>query len=138
MSFCTASTPSAASRCATGWIWNYICAVKTGKHLYVCPEENHILDGQMLPCEGKADVDPDEDSCLFGGWIRRGLHEWNGGYKGHYGAERLFAWWKLGCPLEGHHFRGKANITLRTLLTTLAYQARQIAQLGVVVGDKAD
>lgn len=116
----------------------YVCTdAETGKHLYLCPEENHIPEGQMLPCRGEAEVDPEEDIRLFGGAVRRGTAEWNGGYKGRYGVERLFAWWKLGCALEGHYFRGKANITLHTLLTTLAYQARQIAQLRGVVVDKA-
>ena len=37
-----------------------------------------------------------------------------------------------------YYFRGKANIKLHTMLTVLAYQARQITRLrGVVVVDKA-
>ena len=117
----------------------YICTdAETGKHLYRCPEENHIPDGQMLPCEGKAEVDPEEDIRLFGGAIRRGIPEWDEGYKGRYGVERMFAWWKVGRGLEEHYFRGKANITLHTLLTVLAIQARQTARLrGVEVVDKA-
>lgn len=102
---------------------------ETGEHLYRCPEGNHIPKGQMLPCAGEVEVDPEEDIRLFGGAIRRGSPEWKEKYKGRYGVERLFAWWKVGCALEGHYFRGKANIELHTLLTALAYQARQIARL---------
>ncbi len=110
----------------------------TGKYLYRCPEDNHIPEGQMLPCAGEVEVDPEEDIRLFGGGIRRGIPEWDEKYKGRYGVERLYAWWKVGCALEGHYLRGKANIELHTLLTALAYQARQVARLsGVAVLDRA-
>ena len=116
----------------------YVCTdIKTGRHLYCCPVENHIPEGQMLPCAGEVEVDPKEDIRLFGGKIRRGAPEWEEEYEGRHGVERLFAWWKIGCALEGHYFRGKANVELHTLLTALAYQARQIARLRGVVVDKA-
>lgn len=116
----------------------YVCTdIKTGRHLYRCPVENHIPEGQMLPCAGEVEVDPKEDIRLFGRKIRRGTPEWEEEYEGRYGVERLFAWWKIGCALEGHYFRGKANVELHTLLTALAYQAHQIARLRGVVVDKA-
>ena len=124
--------------CYDGLEMEYVSTdIKTGKHLYRCPVENHIPKGQMLPCRGGVEVDPAEDIRLFGGAIRRGSPEWDEGYEGRYGVEKLFAWWKTGRGLEGHYFRGKANITLHTLLTALAYQARQIAKLRGVVVDKA-
>ena len=112
--------------------------IETGRHLYRCPVDNHIPEGQMLPCGGEVEVDPAEDIRLFGGAIRRGTPEWDEGYEGRYGVERLYAWWKVGGALEGHYFRGKANIKLHTMLTALAHQARQLARLrGEVVVDKA-
>lgn len=112
--------------------------IETGRHLYRCPVDNHIPEGQMLPCGGDVEVDPAEDIRLFGGAIRRGAPEWDEGYKGRYGVERLYAWWKVGGALEGHYFRGKANIELHTMLTALGYQARQLARLrGEVVVDMA-
>ena len=56
-----------------------------------------------------------EDIRLFGGAIRRGTPEWDEGYKERYGVERLYAWWKVGGVLEGHYFRGKANLELHTI-----------------------
>lgn len=39
--------------------------IETGKHLYRCPEDNHIPEGQMLPCLGEVEVDPGEDiACM--------------------------------------------------------------------------
>ncbi len=111
---------------------------ETGKHLYRCPVDGHIPEGQMLPCAGEVEVDPMENIRLFGSTIRRGSPEWDKKYEGRQGVERLFAWWKIRCALEGHHFRGKANIELHTLLTVMAYLAHQVAQLsGAVVVDKA-
>jgi len=111
---------------------------ETGKHLYRCPVDGHIPEGQMLPCAGEVEIDPTDNIRLFGGTIRRGSPEWDEKYEGRQGVERLFAWWKNGCALEGHHFRGEANVKLHTLLTVLAYQALQSAQLsGAVLVDKA-
>ena len=117
----------------------YVCTdIKTGRHLYRCPEDNHIPKGQMLPCAGEVEVDPEEDIRLFGGAIRRGSPEYKEKYKGRYGVERLFAWWKQRCALERHYFRGQANIELHTMLTALAYQGHQTARLsGAAALDKA-
>ena len=94
-----------------GLVMEYVCTdIETGKHLYRCPVDNHIPEGQMLPCAGVAEVDPEDDIRLFGGTIRRGTPEWDEGYKGRYGVERLYAWWKVGSALEGHYFRGKAKL----------------------------
>ena len=122
-----------------GLVMEYVGTnVETGKQLYRCPVENHIPEGQMLPCAGEVEVDPADNIRLFGGLIRRGSPEYDEKYEGREGVERLFAWWKNGCALEGHYFRGKANIELHTLLTALGYLARQIAQLrGPVVVDRA-
>lgn len=111
---------------------------ETGKHLYRCPVDGHIPEGQMLPCAGDVEIDPTDNIRLFGGAMRRGSPEWDEAYEGRQGVERLFAWWKNGCALEDHYFRGRANIELHTLLTALAYQALQSAQLsGAVLVDKA-
>ena len=111
--------------------------METGKHLYLCPVDGHIPEGQMLPCAGEIEVDPADNIRLFGGTIRRGSPEWDEAYEGRQGVERLFAWWK-GRSLEEHYFRGEANVKLHTLLTVLAYQALQSAQLsGAVLVDKA-
>ena len=117
----------------------YVCTdIKTGRHLYRCPEDNHVPKGQMLPCAGEVEVDPKEDIRLFGGAIRRGSPEYKEKYRGRYGVERLFAWWKQRCALERHYFRGKANIELHTMLTALAYQGRQTARLsGAAAVDRA-
>ena len=121
-----------------GLVMEYVSTdIETGKHLYRCPVEDHIPEGQMLPCAGEVEVGPTEDIRLFGGAIRRGAPKWDEGYKGRYGVERLYAWWKVGLALEGHYFRGKANIELHTLLTALAYQARQITRLRGMVVDLA-
>jgi len=122
-----------------GLVMEYVSTdINTRKHLYRCPVDNHIPEGQMLPCAGEVEVDPEDDIRLFGGAIRRGSPEYDEKYKGRYGVERLYAWWKIGRALEGHYFRGKANIKLHTMLTALAYQALQITRLkcgGIV--DKA-
>ena len=116
----------------------YVCTdIKTGRRLYRCPEDNHIPKGQMLPCAGEVEVDPKEDIRLFGGAIRRGSPEYKEKYRGRYGVERLFAWWKQRCALERHYFRGKANIELHTMLTALAYQGRQTARLSGAAADRA-
>ncbi len=111
---------------------------ETGKHLYRCPVDGHIPEGQMLPCAGEVEIDPTDNIRLFGGAMRRGTPEWDDKYEGRQGVERLFAWWKNGCALEGHYFRGEANVKLHTLLTVMAYLALQSAQLsGAVLVDKA-
>ena len=122
-----------------GLVMEYVSTdPETGKHLYRCSVDGHIPEGQMLPCAGEVEVDPADNIRLFGGLIRRGSPEYDEKYEGREGVERLFAWWKNGCALEGHYFRGKANIELHTKLTALGYLARQLAQLrGAVVVDKA-
>ena len=121
-----------------GLVMEYVSTNKeTGKRLYRRPVDSHIPEGQMLPCGGDVGVDPEEDIRLFGGAIRRGTPEWDEGYEGRYGVERLYAWWKVGGALEGHYFPGKANIKLHTMLTALAYQARHIMRLRGDAVDKA-
>ena len=44
---------------------------KTHKHLYRCPVDGHIPEGQMLPCAGEVEVDPADNIRLSGGAIRR-------------------------------------------------------------------
>ena len=92
----------------------------------------------MLPCAGEVEVDLEKDIRLFSGAVRQGSPKWKEKYRGRYGVESLFAWWKVGCALEEHYFREQANIELHTLLTALASQGRQIARLsGVAVVDRA-
>ena len=83
--------------------------IETGKHLR-CPEDNHIPEGQMLPCLGEMEVDPGDDIRLYGCAIRSGSPEWDWRYEGRYGVERLFAWWKLSCGLEGHLYVAREEV----------------------------
>ena len=98
----------------------------TGHHLYICAEGSCHLKGSnkggITYCDSEVWQDPSSNIRLFGK-IRRGSPGWKAHFRERQAIERVFKSMKESRRIERHCVRGLRQITLHTLMTTLAFQA---------------
>ena len=104
----------------------------TGHHRYVCAEGGCHLKGStkggIAHCDSEVWEDPSGNIRLFGK-IRRGSPGWSSHYGKRQAIERIFKSQKESLHLERHCVRGLRHIRLHTLMSTLALQARMLANV---------
>ena len=100
--------------------------------LYRCRSEGCHLKGSFkgggLHCRDWVWEDPAKNLRLFG-VIRRDSPEWKAYYRHRWAIERVFKSMKESRRLERHCVRGLRQITLHTLMSTLAFQATALVRI---------
>lgn len=107
-----------------------------GQYIYRCRDEGcHLKDslhGGTRHCDNvfteDATASP-EMMRILGPITRRDSPEWKAFYAKRWSVERLFKTLKESRRLETHCVRGKAQITLHMLMSTLAFQASALAEV---------
>ena len=103
----------------------------TGRHLYRCQEGGCHLKGShkwIVHCDSEVWEDPLNNIRLFGK-IRRGGPEWKAHYAKRQAIERVFKSMKESRRLERHCVRGLRQVTLHSLMSTIAFQATSLARV---------
>ena len=103
----------------------------SGHRLYRCAG-CHMRDKKtplVRYCQDEVWEDPMSNIKLFGAVIRRGSPEWKAYYEKRQAIERVFKSMKESRRLERHYVRGLAQITLHTIMSTIAYQATSLVRL---------
>ena len=98
--------------------------------LYRCREDGCHLKSRrgVLYCNLETWEDPESNIRLFGK-VRRGSHEWKSLYAKRQAIERVSKSMKESRRLGRHCVRGLRQVTLHSLMSTIAFQATVLARL---------